>query len=697
MGHTVAQVAVFLLHHPVVVAVVAGWGGVLYGWNQLRQRYTRHGRPLPPLGNILTRLGRFAAVEDRGPVFTRPAPVARWTGWYQWRRHYLLCVALAVASRWVALPGGPLPYLLAGGLPLAVRARRVFRIRWAVVKQMFDVAAAECRYPRDAALAPWNYIQIRRWETATTPGETAVMFPAAYQSEDQQTRQKFERQFNGTVSDEHSWRYQWQSSKNRVICAPIPYLPTLAAYPGPGPQWDKFRLGVAEGGREAVWDVSTYPHVLLAGPTGVGKSTLQRTILFHALVHADTWRIVGVDPKRVEMGWLRKYPNVPRIALNLEDGVQAVQDVRDEMMRRYEEMETAGVNHFQKLRIPPPAVLLMIDETYNFLAPEGIKSEEGKERDALHARATTMLGEIARLGRAAGVHLALATQRPDAKVIPGELKANCDARIAAGRMDTTPSLMVLDDEAATRLPKIKGRGLLRLGAEMLEYQGYLAEQDWFDHYQQTGPAGPPAAGADPGAPPRRRAGTLTQLSRLVPAGLLTRITGWVQRRRDVAAANEAALAAGRTSPRRTGRTGRTGRQKPTEPAVNRPPAARPALSDPSPTAPAPATPATPADLGPPADLGTPGVDLFGDLDLLPDLDDLTPAGQPAGTPADPTNPAGSPVPAGRPAARAAGRLPGRPVLPAAPTRPAPPVRPGQGLPALQPRPPSPPAGPAGEE
>ncbi len=479
-----------VVHWQAPVAVVA-WGAALHGWSRLREQQARRGRAVPPLGDLTRRLVRFALREDTQPLLSRPPRLAAWLTWVTGTRLYLAGAAGAALAVATGAAVGALLAVAAGGV-LAVRARRAFRARWAVLMQMFEVAAAECRYPKGANLTPWAYIKVQRWEQLARPGTTVVTYPAAYQSEDLRTREKFERQFNGTVSDENTWAYQWESSRNRVVCQPTSFLPSLAPYPGPRPEWDHFALGVAGDDEQAVWNVSVTPHMLVAGPTGTGKSVLQRNILFHALAHHETWRIVAVDPKRVELGWIRKYPNVLKVAMDLEDGVEVVQAVRDELMRRYDEMEQMGANHFMKLASPPPALLVMIDETYNFLAPENIKSEEGKERDALHARATALLGEIARLGRACGVHLVLATQRPDAKVLPGELKVNCDARVAAGRMDTTPSLMVLDSEAATRLPKIKGRGIIRLGGETQVFQGYLAEQDWFDQWvaaQQDGGRG----------------------------------------------------------------------------------------------------------------------------------------------------------------------------------------------------------------
>ncbi|GAA1242508.1 AAA family ATPase [Oryzihumus leptocrescens] len=314
-----------------------------------------------------------------------------------------------------------------------------------------------------------------------------------------------------------SWAVAWDNARHRAVLTPRT-IPTMAAYPGSRDlPWSSIPLGVGDDG-EVIWDLTILPHALVAGPTGSGKSVVQRMMLFHAIQRPDEWQVVGVDPKRVELAAYEQYENVLKIARDLEDGVDAIQRVRDEMMRRFEEMEAAGVNHADRLPAPPRALMLMIDETFNLLAPEGVKTEEGKERDALHGRASALLGEIARLGRAAKVHAVLATQRPDSKVLSGELKNNLDCRIAAGRMDSTPSLMVLDAADAADLPKVKGRGLIRRGGELSEFQGYFAEPTWIDEWlagaHRTAPASPTPSVAARGS--RRVAGPtsgITTLSR----------------------------------------------------------------------------------------------------------------------------------------------------------------------------------------
>lgn len=469
----------------VPIALLVLWIALGYLWNnQWRPRRIKQRVPTATFNSILGRLLKFIFREDKYPIEKVAKKNAFLAKIVVWRNLYLASFILIGAM--IGLNNPQAAGWIAGVLfiVIASRARKVFYARYKVTKRMFDVAASEFKYPKDADLNPWSWVQVRQWETLTIPGTTVVSFPAAFKSEEPKNRDNFERHFNGTVTDDNTWIYKWKSSQSFVQCEPMSHIPTMAPYPGSRDRkWDELPLGIGAEG-EIVWNLSKIPHALVCGATGSGKSVLQRNIIFHCIQHKDMFRFLGVDVKRVELKPYAKYDDVVMgIGTNLEDGVEICRYARDEMMRRYEEMEELGVNHFLQLPEPPFALMLMIDEAYMFLAPEGVKTDEGKERDNLHGEATTILGEIARLGRAAGVHMVMATQRPDAAVIKGELKANLDYRIAAGRMATTPSLMTLDSDAATRLPgDIKGRGIVSISGEEEMFQGYFAGQDWIDQW-----------------------------------------------------------------------------------------------------------------------------------------------------------------------------------------------------------------------
>lgn len=113
-------------------------------------------------------------------------------------------------------------------------------------------------------------------------------------------------------------------------------------------------------------------------------------------------------------------------------------------------------------------------------------SEEGKAEDALKGEASMIIGSIARLGRAAGVHLVIATQRPDAKIIAGETKANLGVRINCGRTDSNASSMILGTSDGTRVKaNPRGRLYLRIYGSGDHGQGFFAQSSWIDEYLES--------------------------------------------------------------------------------------------------------------------------------------------------------------------------------------------------------------------
>lgn len=223
------------------------------------------------------------------------------------------------------------------------------------------------------------------------------------------------------------------------------------------------------------------------------NSVLQRNIVFHTIQHNDRWRFLGVDLKRVELTPYNKYKKtVMGIATDVEQGLAVLKYAYNEMMDRYKMMEEVGVNNVMDMADPPYCILLMVDEATMFLGASGSKTEEGKAEDAMKGEASDLVGKILRLGRASGIHMLIAMQRPDATVLRGEFKANMDVRLAAGRMDSTPSAMILDSGEAVNLPGIKGRGLIRVGGELTVFQGYFAPQDWIDDFILKNPHAEPS-------------------------------------------------------------------------------------------------------------------------------------------------------------------------------------------------------------
>ena len=126
----------------------------------------------------------------------------------------------------------------------------------------------------------------------------------------------------------------------------------------------------------------------------------------------------------------------------------------------------------------------MVDECGQLLDMSGGKgTEEAKAESDLKGQAQSIIGSIARLGRAAGVHLLLATQRPDAKLIPGELKENLMFRAGCGHLTSTASSMLFDDATGTQTPASpKGRAaVMNVGQKPQKIQVYFTKDySWME-------------------------------------------------------------------------------------------------------------------------------------------------------------------------------------------------------------------------
>lgn len=243
--------------------------------------------------------------------------------------------------------------------------------------------------------------------------------------------------------------------------------------------WKKFALGVYSDGEESIWEPAVSPHMMLIGAAGTGKSVIQRSILFHCIQNAENWAVFGIDVNGIELHRYAEYDNaVAGVATNFLDGLEVLRYVSEEMFRRYQEMEEFGVNHVNNMPEKRKSVMVMIDESTVFLTPSPLKTDEGKAINDAKKEASKIILDIARLGRAAGVHLIMSAQRPDLEIFYGELRQNFTTRIAAGRADSISSSLTLDNDDATKLPRIKGRGYIQHNGSGREFQSYYTPVDW---------------------------------------------------------------------------------------------------------------------------------------------------------------------------------------------------------------------------
>lgn len=127
------------------------------------------------------------------------------------------------------------------------------------------------------------------------------------------------------------------------------------------------------------------------------------------------------------------------------------------------------------------ALLIVVDEVAELLTPNGGKSEAAKEEDELKNECVMLIQSITQLGRSAGIHMLLATQRNDAKIIPGVIQNNCQMRMVCGRLGRVASMMALESTLATTIDgERKGAGIISSNGIIEHIQYYFAPQTWIE-------------------------------------------------------------------------------------------------------------------------------------------------------------------------------------------------------------------------
>ena len=214
-----------------------------------------------------------------------------------------------------------------------------------------------------------------------------------------------------------------------------------------------FALGEDAGGAPLVLDLAAMPHILIAGATGSGKSVCINSLVASLLMTRppDQLRMIMVDPKRVELTPFNGIPHLVTPVIVEPDDVQpALRGLINEMTRRYKLMEDLGVRNIAgynaKSEEPMSFLVLIVDELADLMMTGGLEVEQ-------------QLVRLAQLGRAAGIHMVLATQRPSVKVVTGLLKANVPARVAFAVASQVDSRVILDSGGAEAL---MGKGDLLL-------------------------------------------------------------------------------------------------------------------------------------------------------------------------------------------------------------------------------------------
>lgn len=215
-----------------------------------------------------------------------------------------------------------------------------------------------------------------------------------------------------------------------------------------------FALGKDIGGNAIVGNIAKLPHVLIAGTTGSGKSVCTNSLIISLLYKStpEEVRFIMVDPKMVE---LAPYNGIPHLLIPVvtdpKKAAGALQWAVFEMMKRYKMFSEHSVKNLEGYNAlaktsdeleTMPTLVVVIDELADLMLVAAKEVEES-------------ICRVAQMGRAAGVHLVIATQRPSADVITGIMKANIPSRIAFAVASSLESRIILDTQGAE---KLIGRG-----------------------------------------------------------------------------------------------------------------------------------------------------------------------------------------------------------------------------------------------
>ncbi len=211
-----------------------------------------------------------------------------------------------------------------------------------------------------------------------------------------------------------------------------------------------FAVGKDIGGNCIVGDIAKLPHMLIAGTTGSGKSVCTNSLIISLLYKStpEDVRLIMVDPKMVELG---VYNGIPHLLIPVvtdpKKAAGALQWAVTEMMRRYKTLADAKVRDIDEYNkkiaagdpaLKLPRIVVVIDELADLMLVAAKEVEES-------------ICRVAQMGRASGMHLVIATQRPSADVITGLMKANIPSRIAFAVASSLESRIILDTPGAEKL------------------------------------------------------------------------------------------------------------------------------------------------------------------------------------------------------------------------------------------------------
>jgi S-DNA-T family DNA segregation ATPase FtsK/SpoIIIE len=226
-----------------------------------------------------------------------------------------------------------------------------------------------------------------------------------------------------------------------------------------------FIIGESVNGEYIFGDLQSMRHILIGGTSGSGKSVSLTLIVLSLLLNvpANLLNLYLIDPKMVELTMFNGFPQTQDVITDMKKATSLLDRLCIEMDKRYELMSKLGVKEIstynEKSDSKLPYIVTVIDELADLIMVN--KSVE------------ELIVRIAQKGRAAGIHLILATQRPSVDVVTGLIKANMPVRIAYKTTSGVDSKTILDSIGAEKLLGL-GDGIIKIEGNAREFERFQA-------------------------------------------------------------------------------------------------------------------------------------------------------------------------------------------------------------------------------
>lgn len=288
---------------------------------------------------------------------------------------------------------------------------------------------------------------------------------------------RLEKEFNAFFDTNNCRLYQ----NGKYICVEVPnkyrsiygFADCISSLQTISNHKNKLHISIGEAldGSNIHYDLVQMPHLLVAGQTGSGKSVFLHNVILSLLLQysADELNLLLIDPKEVEFSFYRNAPQVREVVTNGDRSARKIRDMCDEMDDRYNifsDKQVRDISSYNEISdVKMPRIVVFIEELADLIISQG----------------NEVVLDITRLvvkARACGIHIVLATQRPEAELMTGKLRSNFQCRVAFSTADARNSQMILGRKGAEKL-KGKGDGILRTnsGLENTRFQSALVTEN----------------------------------------------------------------------------------------------------------------------------------------------------------------------------------------------------------------------------